>query len=41
MVRHGRLKTASARAAVLASDECRMQLDRVWDRLAVAWLRPG
>jgi HD-like signal output (HDOD) protein len=39
MVRHGRRKEASARAVVLASDTRRMQIDRVWDRLAVAFLR--
>jgi HD-like signal output (HDOD) protein len=36
MVRRGRLKEASARAILLASDARRTQVDRLWSRLAVA-----
>ena len=39
MVRHGRLKQASARATLLASDSRRMQVDRLWNRLAAATLK--
>ena len=39
MVRRGRLKEASARAALLASDSRRVQIDRLWSRLAAATLR--
>ena len=39
MVRRGRLKEASARATLLASDSRRVQIDRLWSRLAAATLR--
>jgi hypothetical protein len=39
MVRHGRLKEASARATLLACDARRVQVDRLWSRLAAANLR--
>jgi HD-like signal output (HDOD) protein len=38
MVRHGRIKEASARATLLASDSRRVQVDRLWNRLACAAL---
>jgi HD-like signal output (HDOD) protein len=41
MVRRGRIKESSARAIVLASDPRRMQLDRLWNRLAVACRKPS
>jgi HD-like signal output (HDOD) protein len=36
MVRRGRVKESSARATMLASDSQRVQVDRLWSRLAVA-----
>jgi HD-like signal output (HDOD) protein len=36
MVRRGRVKESSARATLLASDSQRVQVDRLWSRLAVA-----
>lgn len=36
MVRSGRVKESSARATVLASDSQRIQVDRLWSRLAIA-----
>lgn len=39
MVRHGKLKEASARATLLASDPRRVQVDRLWGRLAAVSLK--
>jgi HD-like signal output (HDOD) protein len=39
MVKRGRLKEAAARASVLAADTRRVQVDRVWTRLASAVLK--
>lgn len=39
MVRHGRIKEASARATLLASDTRRVQVDRLWNRLAANFRR--
>lgn len=38
MVRRGRVKEASARATLLASDTRRMQVDRLWNRIAASTL---
>jgi HD-like signal output (HDOD) protein len=39
MVKRGRIKESSARAILLAGDDRRMQIDRVWNRLAAAHLK--
>ena len=41
MVRHGCIKEASARATLLAADTRRMQVDRLWMRLAAACQKRG
>ncbi|HEX6638235.1 MAG TPA: HDOD domain-containing protein [Steroidobacteraceae bacterium] len=41
MVRRGRVKETSARATVLASGSQRMQMDRLWGRIAASCLQPG
>lgn len=38
MVKHGRIKEASARATLLASGSQRMQVDRLWARIAASHL---
>ena len=38
MVRRGQVKEASARATLLASDSQRMQVDRLWNRIAASTL---
>jgi HD-like signal output (HDOD) protein len=40
LVKRGRLKESAARATVLAGDQSRMQVDRVWNRLVRAHLTP-
>jgi hypothetical protein len=40
MVKRGGVKESSARATVLAVDDRRMQVDRVWSRLLRAHLTP-
>jgi HD-like signal output (HDOD) protein len=40
LVMRGRVKESAARATLLAGDSRRMRIDRVWSRLASAWLVP-
>ncbi len=40
MLKRGQVKDSSARATVLAGDQPRMQIDRVWNRLCRAHLTP-
>ncbi len=38
MIRRGQVKEASARATLLASDSQRVQVDRLWSRIAASTL---